>query len=1197
VVAKFADGSEIGRALTDDVAGMVTIKPGAGYQGILLVEIHGQPDATYFEEGKNVYVPFEPGRVLRAIVPAISRNIGITPFTEAGYQLALTCQTGSGPQAVCGTSIGSGNGAIPAATAIQAANGHVTGVLNQQFPAALRVDDITRLPFIVGDATAAQAIQTTPRGRYGLANIAFSKQAAMYNPAAPAPTLLAIGQLSSDLLDGRLDGMSGSGPAAAAASRTYDPQTLTSELSAALAQQTSRYGSLDSIAVLPAVTAFGNTRYDSYYFDATLEPNGAASTIAVATEAPNGTRAPGQKTTYVDSSQRGFMLYGNMGSGALFIKTDAPDSHGSLLAVGDNSNGELGDGTEQRTGRAGPSRINLPAALTHAAGGIAHTVARLADGAVFAWGDNSYGQLGQGVGPTALVRSAQPMRVPLPAGALAVAASNQASFALLENSSVHSWGGAWGFGTLGDSTANGQRATPAPVLSTDGPLTGVVQVSVRDNDAIALKSDGSVWTWGAFSAQAPIVNGPSGIRPGNVVATRVDGIPATTGGVRKVLTEQGLFAVLVAGSDSGGADLDGAVYTWGVHFDITAGKVLWDLQPARVLNLPPVRDLMPGGFLGYGQRPSDRLTAMAIDYDGRMWKIRGRVAEQYDPAHPTVQRRPQGQAPREDCASCHVVRPKTLPPVPTTGPTCAVPALILSLLTTQSQCQNCHNDAALSSGRALGPLTCVPPALPAPLAPIPAPVQNSQCALPAGHPEIKTKASCASCHNSVAAAPLTCSADITPLQPASSTVPAIAQALDDEGVGGAIASNGITDDTTPTLVGTLSAALAAGETVNVLRDGSLIGAASATAGSTSWQFNVPALAAGSTYSFTARVDRNGASPGTASAPFLLQVSTQGPARNVQITTITDDVPPATGDVTGLFSNDVSPTISGTITPALAAGEAVRLQRSRSGEVVDIDVPAGAVGAGGTSFTFTDAGLANGFVYTYRARAIGPSGNGALGTAVSVTIDTAAPTVAPTISVSASDPAGKIAAAAGIRASGKGISDATPLITVTVNGAADNDQIEVQVSTDNGSSFVRLPGSSLTPVPASGSHSFGVTHSSGAALSVGSDTTPNATPQSVQYRARLVDRAGQVGPNGNTSNHRIGLFSCFDLKDSTAGRALSTSPPSGAAHSTVANVPMNCVSCHEQRSALGTNELVQRVPGSTTPTYRYWCTFGGSNVAF
>src|SRR5690606_35644899 len=133
----------------------------------------GQPGATYFEEGKNTYVPFETGRIQRAVIPAIRRNIGLTPFSEAGYRLSLTCHSGVGPPAVCGVAAPTGgNATVPSPAAIEAGNAHVASILNQQLPDRLKVDDITRLPFIVNDSTGANAIPMTPRGRYGAANIA-----------------------------------------------------------------------------------------------------------------------------------------------------------------------------------------------------------------------------------------------------------------------------------------------------------------------------------------------------------------------------------------------------------------------------------------------------------------------------------------------------------------------------------------------------------------------------------------------------------------------------------------------------------------------------------------------------------------------------------------------------------------------------------------------------------------------------------------------------------------------------------------------------------------------------------------------------------------------------------------------------------------------------------------------------------------
>lgn len=1198
IVVTFDDGTQRS-ALTDQVRGMVTIVPSAGYTGSLLVELRGRAGATYFDEGRNAFLPFPEGRVLRAMVPAITSNIGVTAFTEAAYQLSLTCQEGTGPAEICSTDSatstqrnGAGSKALPSTAVMRAANNHIMNVINQALPSALMLDSITELPFVMADDTGAGAIPNTTRGRHGLATAAFSKQAAMYNGLLDAPTLVAIDQLSRDLRDGRLDGIGAE--SLPASQRTYDPHTLVSELSSALAQQTSRYGNTATRALLPPVTAFANTRYDSYYFDATLEPDGASSTIAVATESASATRNPGQKTQYAGPAKpdnRGFMLFGNMGSGALFIKTDTVDSRGRILAVGDNTNGELGDGSQQPSSAAGASLTSLPASLTHVAGGIAHSVARFADGSVFAWGDNSLGQLGQGT--VSATPSSRPMPVALPAPALAVAATSQASFALLENGSVWSWGSSFGFGSLGDGTATSQRASPGPVMTTNGPLTGVIQLSARDNDAIALLSDGSVWTWGSFPSAEP-AGTVSHIAAGRTVATRMTGLPVTSGGVRKVLTEQGLFAAVVAGRGSDGSDLDGATYAWGVHFDITAGTVLKDVEPRRVLNLPPVRDLMPGGFLGYGQRPADRVTGMAIDYDGGLWKVRGRVAERYDPANPMAQRRPQGQPRNPECATCHTIRPRQLPPVPTVGPTCVVPQHILDLLTSQSDCQSCHTGERLSTGRVMTALTCVPPILPDPPKPTVFVPPQDRCNLPAGHVTIQAKAACSSCHNSVVAAPLACSVDLPLVLPPSTIQVTISGAIDDAPpITGPIVSGGLTDDDTPTLIGTLTAAPGAGEYVTILRDGLAVG--QAVVEGLNWQYTSPTLGFGLTYAFTARIDRNQAQPGPLSEAFTLTVSNQGPDKFAHIVSVNR----LTGGQVTIAERSIA--LVGEVWTAssqpttLASGESITIVR-KSPNGVNTEISGST--SSGTSWSYVDTDVNDGR-YVYQARVDGPTGEGSLHNRFDVLIDTTLPLAGPALTVRVNRPS---LAGGGVRANGLGMTDPAPLISVAealppstriqllMRSSANpegkvigelmadasgspptlTDLVIEEAATHAGVVF-RPPSSPLLPL-----------------------TPPDGNSITVSFLARILNAAGTPGPDGPTSTHAVGLFSCAELL------AIKQPTPASSRHEGSVPVGTNCGnSCHQMASG----GVLQGLPGSPSGSsaaeisaaVTWWCTHDASKA--
>ena len=120
--------------------------------------------------------------------------------------------------------------------------------------------------------------------------------------------------------------------------------------------------------------------------------------------------------------------------------------------------------------------------FTSASAGGSHTLAIKDDGSLWAWGNNEWGQLGDGSD----VDNYSPQEV-IDSDVAKVATGTNHSIAIMEDGSLWSWGHN-GSGQLGGGT---HRLSPQQVLE-----SGVVQVSTNSNHTLSIKEDGSLWTWG-----------------------------------------------------------------------------------------------------------------------------------------------------------------------------------------------------------------------------------------------------------------------------------------------------------------------------------------------------------------------------------------------------------------------------------------------------------------------------------------------------------------------------------------------------------------------------------------------------------------------------------------------------------------------------------------------------------------------------
>src|SRR5205823_3209453 len=132
-------------------------------------------------------------------------------------------------------------------------------------------------------------------------------------------------------------------------------------------------------------------------------------------------------------------------------------SNGSVWAFGADDQGQLGQGSVDNQAHPNPALVPIPVAgVTPGSIGIAagdnHNLALRADGTVWAWGNNSFGQLGDGtITPSRLA----PVQTQGITNAIAISAGQNYSLAVRADGTLVSWGyngdGQLGTGSLDDS--------------------------------------------------------------------------------------------------------------------------------------------------------------------------------------------------------------------------------------------------------------------------------------------------------------------------------------------------------------------------------------------------------------------------------------------------------------------------------------------------------------------------------------------------------------------------------------------------------------------------------------------------------------------------------------------------------------------------------------------------------------------------
>lgn len=215
------------------------------------------------------------------------------------------------------------------------------------------------------------------------------------------------------------------------------------------------------------------------------------------------------------------------------IKTD-----GTLWLWGSNDYGELGDNTLTR--RSSPVQtVSAGTNWKQVASGDGHTGAIKTDGTLWMWGYNNTGRLGIN---TTVDKSSPVQTISGGTNWKQIACGSLHTTAIKTDGTLWTWGFN-AFGELGDNTTVG-KSSPVQTVAAG---TNWKQVSAYRYYTSAIKTDGTLWTWGFNNF---------GRLGDNTTANKSSPVQTVAGGTNWKLVSCGTYHM-------GGIKTDGTLWLWG----------------------------------------------------------------------------------------------------------------------------------------------------------------------------------------------------------------------------------------------------------------------------------------------------------------------------------------------------------------------------------------------------------------------------------------------------------------------------------------------------------------------------------------------------------------------------------------------------------------------------------------------------------